>query len=110
MTREELQLKYRHLLEQCFDFSPSSGWVDLVDELFGEIERRWPSVSVQQTKSKYASLRVYVGPAPRECHDLIDEYERRSEAICETCGALGRQCGKYWLVVACPAHEPKGAA
>jgi hypothetical protein len=109
MTPSTLQSTHAAILDDCFDFSPPDGWLELVGELLTELETRWPDVRVLQLKSKFGGLRCYLGSAPREAHELAGEYERRAATICETCGQPGKQYGGGWIVTACEAHAPKGA-
>lgn len=108
MTREELEAKYSTLLTDCYDFSPPNGWLDLVAELFRELEP-WPEVRVLQAKQKFGLLRVYI-VGPLEAMDLVIEYERRSGSVCEVCGAPGTRRHGGWIVTACDAHAPLEAA
>jgi hypothetical protein len=72
----------------------NDGWYPLIDELCGKIEylldTKYPEYksefTVLQVKQKFGSLRFYVSGAPDEIFDLVDEYERKSESICEHCG------------------------
>ncbi len=94
MTLEELETKHAAMLTECFDFSPPDGWLSLVDELLTKLtaigEAESVQIQVHQLKEKVAGMRCYLGPAPREAHDLVHEYERRSQSTCEACGNAGR--------------------
>ncbi len=84
MTLDDLKLKHAALLTDCFDFSPQANWLELVDELLTGLTRIGDEESVQiqvrQIKSKFESMRCYLGPAPDAAHELVSEYERRTVA------------------------------
>ena len=77
-----------------------NGWHGLVDELFDILESR--NIEATQIKEKFGQLRVYTYPADEEVYDLIEEIEKRSATICETCGAESKiQNRGGWLRSIC---------
>lgn len=86
----------REYAKQCV----GSGWSGLIDELFDLLEAY--KVEATQVKEKFGELRVYTHPAHEELYDKIEELEKRSAKICETCGAPGRvQNRGGWLRAIC---------
>ena len=112
LTVEELERRYAANLTHCFDFSPSHGWLPLVAELLERVTALHPDIEIAQIKSKYASLRFYVNETSDPVHELIDEYEKRSERVCEDCGAPGypRYPRGRWVVTCCDACAERRAA
>ena len=78
------------------------GWKDLIETCFNTCVKH--NVHVSQVKEKFGGLRFYVGGAPQEVHDIIDECERLSYKTCELCGKPGkpRECG--WIKTLCDEH------
>lgn len=62
-----------------------AGWSGLIDELFDLFEQYKSEPT--QIKEKFGQLRIYAFPANEEMYDAIEEIEKRSAKICETCGA-----------------------
>ena len=85
-------------LQQCV----GPGWKDLIETCFNACFEY--NVRVSQVKEKYGGLRFYVGGAPREVHDIIDECERLSYTICEVCGKPGKLREGGWLRTLCDEH------
>lgn len=78
------------------------GWDALI---FPLIERcKAEGIQILQIKEKYGELRFYIGPAPDDLLDAIDEAEMKSAETCELCGRPGRIRGTGWLSTRCDAH------
>lgn len=76
------------------------GWSDLIDQVFNLLESH--RTEATQVKEKFGLLRVYTYPASEELYDKIEEIEKRSGKICETCGAPGRTLNRGgWLRTIC---------
>ena len=100
--REDLQASL-----MAFGFECGDGWFDLVYELCKQIKDCYKGVIpeefyVTQVKEKFGGLRFYISGAPMAVHDMIDQAEKKSFAICEHCG----QPGKYrddlpWILTLC---------
>lgn len=81
----------------------AAGWHSLVDELFDLAEKE--NFTVAQIKEKYGSICIYVDGANKEIHNMIDNLERRSSAICEVCGKAGALTSRGgWLKARCKDH------
>ena len=118
-----LKEKYPHLdttknpwkeLEQSYT-ECGYGWHDLIIELMHKIEELYKvndvsmdDFKINQIKEKYGGLRVYlsityINSLQTLVNDLIEEYEKRAEMICEECSAPGvlyMNKGK-WLQTLC---------
>lgn len=78
----------------AFGFACDDGWYQLIYNLCKDIKEWFNDnmdgvpdyFEIQQVKEKYASLRVYTGPAPKEVHNMIHKAEHNSYFICEKCG------------------------
>lgn len=92
-----------------------SGWHDLIIDLIYKIQEVYKAhdvpmddFKINQIKEKYGGLRVYLSITYANniealVYDLIEEYEKRAETVCEECGATGILCmnkGK-WLQTLC---------
>lgn len=86
-----------------------NGWYNLIIELITKIEGIYlknnkdiTEIEIIQIKEKYGSLRIYITSSISEVHDLIVEYERLAETICDECGNKGslRQRND-WLQILC---------
>lgn len=92
------------------------GWIPLVYHLCSNIQKIVDStpnlsVSVDQVKEKFGTLRFYTTitggePAVIEQIDrLIRDAESRSASVCEYCGKPGRLTRNGWIKSACEEHE-----
>ena len=82
------------------------GWASLIEECFNICVEH--NVHVVQVKEKFGGLRFYVGGAPQEVHDVIDECEARSYEICELCGEPGEERAGGWILTLCDeCHEDR---
>jgi len=55
-----------------------------------------------QVKEKFGTLRFYLTSGTDEMFDLVHEYERRSEIICEACGSNAElRNDQYWYSTLC---------
>jgi len=118
---KELIKKYPELFEREEEPSPYSqrgiecgeGWYELLDILCDQIttyeldrkrrEGETYSVSVQQIKEKYGTLRYYLSGADAYVNGLVAMAESMSAHICEECGEKGVLHTKAWYKVRC--HE-----
>ena len=83
------------------------GWYSLLDEYLGKIIEVCPDVRFDQIKSKFASLRIYIG-GNNEAFALSDQAGDLSEKICELCGNEGEVFNNYgWLWAICPECKVK---
>lgn len=81
------------------------GWDDLVLELDAAIAAVKPQYVIYQMKEKFGGLRFYTDhDGETGIRRLIEEAERKSITICETCGAPGTPRGNYWKYTACDEH------
>jgi len=79
------------------------GWADIIETCFNACVEH--DVSVAQVKEKFGGLRFYVGGAPQEVHDIIDECETLSYKTCEICGDIGKPREGGWIKTLCDEHE-----
>ena len=79
------------------------GWSSLVEELYKLCDAN--DIMITQVKEKFGGLRFYIGGAPEEIHDKIEEVENLSITICEQCGEPGENGpiteGGYWVATLC---------
>jgi hypothetical protein len=71
----------------CFGFSCGDGWFELIYELSQKITELDPNCEAMQVKEKFGTLRFYTGATTNEVFELIEEYENKSEKVCEDCGS-----------------------
>jgi hypothetical protein len=86
-----------------------AGWNDLVEELCAKLELLATDqpedehLIVDQTKSKFGTLRFYALGATREQQGLINDAEMLSRKICELCGSnKAGPVGNSWTWTLCP--------
>ncbi len=88
-----------------FGFECGDGWFELIYKLSEDIVRVSKSVRVSQVKEKFGTLRFYIAGVEienaEEVFDLIEQAEKDSEIICETCGEAGRLRKSGWMFTAC---------
>lgn len=108
---DDLIKKYPKIFDDdlFYGLEVNEGWHDLLDKLCGDIQfycdnNDFLQVRAIQVKEKFGALRFYCTPAPDEVYNMIDEAERKSTTICETCGKSGKRRGKSWLYTACDEH------
>jgi hypothetical protein len=121
--RDELIAKHPSLFGDSSDYlsgrpETGDGWRDLLEtavQRLADAMKAAPSATlrVDQIKSKFGTLRLYVSGAFAADKDArcavelaIDLAEARSATTCETCGDEGRlyEGRGGWLVTACPVH------
>ena len=90
----------------CWGFDCGDGWEPLIRGLSEKIEaynndHPESPVIAFQVKEKFGGLWFYVDGAIKEILDLIQEYEERSEKICEQCGKPGKLRKGAWLLTLC---------
>ena len=80
-------LESRGIQEPPCGFYVGDGWLETVEATLDEmIGAGWDRV-LQQVKSKFCGLRIYIGKADREVRDLISAAEELCSRMCEQCGA-----------------------
>lgn len=97
----------------AFGFEVGDGWLPLVIELCDKIQaiidknpKKYKDFEFTQVKSKYAELTVYVSRYYEEILDLINEYSKKSEKICELCGKPATVVNIHdWYWAVCPEHK-----
>lgn len=111
-TKEEIISLYPEIFQENFYFSIHSGWLDIVDNLCSNIVKRIKesdnsSVTVDQVKQKFGTLRFYVSiisddeQFKKDIYKLISDAEVTTEKFCEFCGAnaeLNRN-GRWWFTL-----------
>ena len=101
----------------CFGFECGNGWYELIRELSEQLyplieawDRQlefddYPPRAVQ-VKEKYGTLRFYMSSSTSEMENIIDEFEEKSEKICEICGKEGDiDFSQQWYAVRCDDHR-----
>lgn len=85
---------WHELVNTGTEYGP--GWNDLIIELFTKIEEIYEKNNVDvaefrvdQIREKYARLDVWLHSSLPEVNKLIQEYEDKSETICDSCGKEG---------------------
>lgn len=86
-----------------------AGWNDLLREMFDKMFDLGWSGELMQVKEKFGGLRVHLASNPDDhlIHDtlwnLVTEYERRSNTICEICGGFPAEIKNLgvWLKTQC---------
>ena len=104
---EELEKEFPHLLRNCYcGISYRKGWHSLIRQVCKDLSVIAPDLEIHQIKEKFASLRIYTGPVPKEIYDqvrdLINKAEILSGTICEMCGETGKERNDlYWIRTLC---------
>ena len=58
-------------------------------------------LQIEEWKSKYGGLRIYVDNSTEEINEIIHEYECISENVCENCGEPDVGSTKGWITPIC---------
>ena len=98
-----------------FGIECGDGWYDLLDKLCTEIEKHLDKnpeskddFSISQIKDKFGGLRFYHNGGDEETERLIDNAEKKSYKICESCGLPAKQYSPYgWVVTLCKECKNK---
>jgi hypothetical protein len=106
MSNQDLPEELRGILSdecyaECISFDVDAGWHSLLKDLLVFIAERNPDTRVHQVKEKFGGLRFYVGQTTEEIRAAINEVEKASFHICDTCGKPAITSGKFWLVTRC---------
>ena len=108
---------YPLLFWDCKYIDCGLGWYDLIEDLCAKIHEEvakepidgieqyhfYPMIA--QVKEKFGGLRFYMHRETEEISKLIEIAERKSETICEVCGAPGTLRGVGWYHTACEEHK-----
>lgn len=93
---------------EAFHIECGEGWHDLLDRLCTKIEKELDKdpkdkkdFMITQIKEKFGGLRFYVGGATEIIYNYIDEAERESYTICESCGQPGKVYNEDWVRTNC---------
>jgi hypothetical protein len=76
------------------------GWHSLILGAYKTCEEY--GVDIYDVKEKYGGLRIEIGPAPEEVHEIIEKVEEVSHYTCDTCGgpALTHE-ERFWILTRC---------
>lgn len=97
-TFDELKAKYPRLLRPSFGIECDIGWIGILDDYFGVVDRVMPegaTYQLRQVKEKLGSLRIYdssYGETPESVKAVTEAHrlaEARSFHTCERCGRPG---------------------
>lgn len=80
------------------------GWYSLLDELFQKLSELDEEIVLGQVKEKLGQLRIYqeFGNYSKKAAKIINEYELKSNYICESCGQPGSmKIEDGWRLVRC---------
>ena len=79
------------------------GWAPLVQAAY---LLKPDGVCVTDVKQKYGALRISVGGATMQYHDVLDALEAFSLTVCEQCGAPGKPRPGGWIYTLCAGCVP----
>lgn len=101
--------EHKDILDVYWGFEVGEGWFDLISELLVNIKKQKlnKQFKIVQIKEKFGGLRVYVRHGREEVFNLIDEAEKKSYEICETCGKPGKLRLDSWHKVSCDKCHKK---
>lgn len=110
---EKLRKRFPGFYTKLSHFDIGDGWFDIVEKMSVDLE---PIVNnlpqeekedfyAQQIKEKFGSLRVYFSFENDEISNIINNAEKSSARICETCGNPGKLNKASWVKTLCEAHE-----
>jgi hypothetical protein len=124
LKQEEIFKKYPSLFKNkdlppsqtcmCWGIDCGEGWFVLVDELCKSINSyeksvkcpNYQSVSFDQIKEKFGTLRVYFSGGDAYIEGLVAMAEQFSGRVCEKCGNQGKIRGTGWIRTLCDdCHE-----
>lgn len=88
--------------------SVNAGWASLIDEIFDKMATMINPPMIVQVKEKFAGLRVYTDRYVEELEIVIQEAEKKSFKMCDTCGKPGKIRGKGWYYTSCDEHAKNG--
>jgi len=114
--RAELELKLKNEFSFMQDVfcECGDGWYELLRQLCAEVTEVYRpkglevDIEIAQIKEKYGLLCFYYNTSKKDptIHNIISEiaekYEKKSEKVCEECGAVGRlRNDSSWIRTLC---------
>lgn len=116
LLRERYPLVFQKPLANGEPIRCGDGWFDLLDMLFGQLQRLIeaepvedrPSFTAFQVKEKFGMLRHYMEGAPTFAMQReIDGAEHASQFVCDVCGKAGvlRTIEARLVATRCDEHE-----
>lgn len=107
---EALHQRHGPLLGELPHIPCGDGWFNLLDCLFealsGLSDAIPGGIRIDEVKSKYGSLRVYLAGTSTCAEALVQLAEGLSERTCEICGASGSRVDKgSWTSTLCATHQ-----
>lgn len=96
----------------CFPMEWGDGWLVRFYDMCIEINKELKKYSIDdfqwlQLKEKFGSARCYYGGVPKNSNieNIIDDFEKSTEYICEICGGKGEVRNDMgWLRCLCDKH------
>lgn len=97
--RDRLKEREKKLTEICYSvgqeyppggFSVGDGWLPHVVEALQKIAALGVSWKLEQVKSKFCQLKIYVESdesADERIHEIIEDVANKVDTMCENCGA-----------------------
>jgi hypothetical protein len=106
------------VVEQFKDwkYEVPQGWVALCEELAEKLDKILEALSEEekenyellQVKEKFGSLRWYDNWHNEEMHQLIRQYEYKTERTCCVCGKMATKITLGWVTPFCDECIPEG--
>ncbi len=100
--------KYPNIFGKEFWFECDDGWFNIVDTLCENIEnyrktnKNISKIKAVQVKEKFGGLRFYINGGNDHIYELIENAEKQSITICETCAAPAKiHSLRNWLMCRC---------
>ncbi|GGJ99376.1 hypothetical protein GCM10011583_33580 [Streptomyces camponoticapitis] len=110
----------RHFRDPSVEIDVGPGWLELVLECHRAVAAEFPEYELLAVKQKWASLAFQAFPRPwrlggnwtdaesERLDEVIEVFARRSETVCERCGADGSErASRPVLLVLCDRCESR---
>lgn len=83
---EKMKEEFPLLRFQCISLSWPPGWNNRIKQFLSDLSAIQPGVNIEQIKTKFGFLRIYVNSNQKDVQQLVSVAELNCNNICHICG------------------------